>query len=271
MNYNFIFLAVVFVITGFVGLWYFSAIPDKDTLKKRLSRSIPLSLGIIAIIGVVVWYIFSQYNGFSRVFRLAPVLYGLMLFEASFLLLIRWIKSNYIAASISLLFSILVLSLHERVDSFLTFNAIIITSFIGATAFLVRLRIIRSWLVMTPAVVFVYYDWYFVNNVYTQFTKPSVDPHPVFLFPAVTIGDISLGGGDFLFLLLFSFILFLRFGMQSAYVHIGLQGLGLLVAAYFVARTEAIVPFMLVMIPIFFIVWLFFRFQKNRLSIKDNY
>ncbi|MFH0804882.1 MAG: hypothetical protein V1916_01660, partial [Patescibacteria group bacterium] len=66
-----------------------------------------------------------------------------------------------------------------------------------------------------------------------------------------TVGALSLGAGDFMFLALYTLVLYRDFGSRLALVHIAAQGVALLVTGLVITSADFIVPFLVVLAPIF--------------------
>ncbi|MCH7492824.1 hypothetical protein IID19_04560 [Patescibacteria group bacterium] len=270
MNYNFIYLSLLFVASGLLGIIYYTYLLNKSELKKRIpNRATVESVVLFLIIVVLVWYILHNFTGLIRTSNIIALIIGLLLFETIFLLLLRWFKSNTLNALISFLTTVAVFAMHFSNPTFVTFNAIIILSTLGATALMIRLEFIKTWMVFGLTAIWMPYDYYFVSYILPKFTKITANPVPFFAFPSVTIGDIGLGVGDFVFLALFTFVLFHDFGRKPATIHIILQGSGLLVASYLVSIQNIIVPFLLILSPIFFIIYFSsYLYQKKQREIS---
>lgn len=256
MNLNFLYLSLMFLGAGLLGTFYYGLIPNKETLKKRLPNKPSIeSVILFLVICILVWQIISNYEGLQRSSAIVALILGLLLFETIFFLLMRWIKKNWLNAIISALIVIGVFVLHYANENFVTFNLIIILATIGGTAFLMRTGMVKTWLVFLLTVLWMPYDFYFVANVLPKYTKATADPYPFFAFPSVTIGYISLGVGDFVFLALYTFVLVNNFNRKVAIIHAVVQAIGLLIAGYIVSIKEINIPFLLVLSPIFFIIY----------------
>lgn len=271
MDLDFLYLSLMFLGAGLLGTFYYGSLPDKDDFKKRLPNKPSIeSVVLFLIICVLVWQIFANYQGLQRSSMIVALVLGLLLFETLFFLFMRWVKSNWLNALISALIVVGIFVLHFSNENFITFNLIIIFATIGGTAFLMRAGIMKTWLVFLLTFIWMPYDFYFVAHVLPKYTKATADPYPFFAFPSVTIGDISLGVGDFVFLALYTFVLVNKFDKKVAVIHAVVQGIGLLVAGYIVSIKEINIPFLLVLSPIFFIIYLGAYFYNKRNNIIKN-
>ncbi len=265
MNLNFLYLSLMFLGSGILATFYYGFIPDSVNLKKRLPNKPSVeSVVLFLIICFLVWQIFANYEGLQRSSRIVALILGLLLFETLFFLLMRWVKKNWLNALISVILVVGVFVLHYTNENFVTFNLIIILATIGGTAFLMRTGMVKTWLVFVLTAVWMPYDFYFVANVLPKYTKATADPYPFFAFPSVTIGDISLGVGDFVFLALYTFVLVNSFNKKIAIIHAIVQAIGLLIAGYIVSLRDINIPFLLVLSPIFFIIYFIAYFINKK-------
>jgi len=256
MDLDFIYLSLMFLAAGLLGSFYYVCIPNKEKLKERLPNKPSVeSVVLFLLICLMVWHIFSNYDGLQRAARVIALIIGLLLFETLFFMLMKWIKRNWLNALISSVIVIAVFWLHFATETFITFNTIIILATLGGTAYLIRSGLVKTWLVFLLTALWMPYDFYFVTNVLPKFTKTTADPYPFFAFPSVTVGDLSLGVGDFVFLALYTFVLVKDFNKKVAIIHAVLQGVGLLIAGYIVSLHDYTVPFLLILSPIFFVVY----------------
>jgi len=242
----------MFLGIGILGTFYYNIIPDKQTLKERLPNKATVeSVVLFLVISILVWQIIVNYDGLQRASRLMALILGLLLFETLFFFFMYWIKKNWLNVLISISLVVVVFWLHYSIESFVTFNLIIILATIGGTAYLVRSRIVKTWLVFLLTAFWMPYDVYFVTQVFDKYTKITATPYPFFALPSVTVGDISLGVGDFVFLSLYTFVLVNDFNKKIAIIHAIVQAIGLLVAGYLVSVQDITIPFLVVLSPIF--------------------
>ncbi|XOU94069.1 MAG: hypothetical protein ACNFW9_04455 [Candidatus Kerfeldbacteria bacterium] len=270
MNLNFVYLSLMFLGAGILSVFYYKIIPDKKTLRDRLPNKATVeSVVLFLAISIMVWQIIINFDGLQRASRLMALVLGLLLFETFFFLFMYWIKKNWLNVLLSILLVIGIFSLHYSIESFVTFNLIIILATIGGTAYLVRSGIIKTWLVFLLTAIWMPYDVYFVTQVFDKYTKVTASPFPFFAFPSVTVGDISLGVGDFIFLALYTFILVSNFNKKIAIIHAIVQAIGLLIAGYLVSVQDITIPFLVVLSPIFFIIY-FTAYLINKKSNKNQ-
>lgn len=262
---DFITLSLIFASTGILAIGYYRWVPTADRLRQRLPNRVSWA-GVIAtlVIGVVLWQIIRSSDGFRTVVYVFTLLLGLLVFESVFLLLIRWLRSNLLAVLISLASAGAMIYLYLGNPTFLWRNVVIIAATLGATTLLVRLAYLRTRFLWLVAGLWTIYDvlvsWFIFPRVFVPVAAPRAD----LFFPSVVIGTTSLGSGDFIFLVLFTLVLLRDFGVGAALVLLGIETLGLLITGIIISGEEFIIPFLIVMTPIFFITYGAFRWWRRR-------
>jgi hypothetical protein len=267
---DFLPLAFIFFGSGILALLYYRFVPSAQKLRERLpNRVSPAAILLALIIALALWYLLVNFTGFSRVFRVFAFLFALLIFESAFLLLIRWIRSDTIAVLLSLAIAGGLFASELLSPSFLLLNTIVILATFGAATLLIRLQYLRTLFFFLLTAAWTLYDVvlvrYFLPRVFKP-AEPTAEPR-LFFFPVVTVGRLTLGSGDFMFLVLFALILFRDFGKLPAFILVVAETAGLLVTGLFLPEDGFQVPFLLVMTPIFLLVygfaWLQDRTQKQ--------
>jgi len=266
---NFIILSIIFFGAGTLALWYYHLVPSTEILRRRLPNRISWAGMVLAIVlTLVLWYIFEHSVGFRRVVNIFTLLMGLLIFETVFLLLIRWLKSNLLALILSLV-AAGVIVLPSIIDpTFLWRNVIVVIATMGATTLLIRLNILRTWFLFLLTIVWTIYDVWATQTFYSRVLVPVTEPRPGLIFPSVVVGNTSLGSGDFIFLVLFVLIIFKKFGRLPAMIIIAAETVGLLITGAIVVGTDFIIPFLLIMSPIFFITYGILVWRRHKNSSK---
>ena len=67
-----------------------------------------------------------------------------------------------------------------------------------------------------------------------------------------------------MFLVLFTLAILRDFGKKQAIVLVASQSIGLLVTGFLLPESGFVVPFLVIMVPIFFLVYLWAYFNKQR-------
>ncbi|MDD5040050.1 MAG: hypothetical protein PHY34_02780 [Patescibacteria group bacterium] len=254
---DFIYLAILFVGCGLLSVVYYCAVPPREVLAQRLPNKPSVEAVVLtAVLGATIWYIIATYDGVQRIRHIAELVFALLFFESAFLFFMRWLQRNIFAVSLSLVVTVGVFYWFIRSPNFFIQNGVIIIATLGAATLLVRLKYLKSIYLFILAALWIPYDFFLVSHVLPAVTTATAAPQPTFLYPAVTVGVISLGVGDFMFMTLFTLVLLRDFNGSSAIVHLLAQGCALLITGLLVPESGFIVPFMVVMTPIFFAVYI---------------
>ena len=266
---DFFVLTFIFICAGLVSIYYFKKAPEKEILKQRLPNKISLS-GVIAwlIVGLAFWLIFKYNSGFTRIALIFTLFFSLLVFETFFLLILKFIKSNLLTVILSFLMTAIIFGLYLLFPSFTFRNAIIILATLGASTLLIKLDYLKKWTLFTLAILWTGYDIYATLNFYPQVLVPVTEPQKTFFFPAVITGSVSLGSGDFIFLVLFILLILRNFGPVAAFLLLAAETLGLLIAGFFLS-SETIIPFLAVMTPVFLLIYLISYIYYKKLKTKN--
>ncbi|MFC1663470.1 hypothetical protein ACFL04_04925 [Patescibacteria group bacterium] len=268
---DFIILGLIFFGTGLLAIIFINYVPQTEELRQRLPNRISWAgLVLAAVIGYWLWYIFSRSDGFRTVVYIFTLLIGLLVFESIFLLIIRWIKSNLLALIIGLAAANGLVYLYLEMPTFFLRNIIIIVATLGATTLLIRLNLLRTKFLFVVAALWTIYDVLVSLYFYPRVFVPVTAPRPDLFYAPVLIGSTSLGSGDFIFLVLFALVMLRDFGRLPALVLVAAEALGLLVTGLFITSTDTIVPFLLVMVPIFFAVYYFVYLKRQKWQLSNK-
>jgi len=266
---DFILLGIVFIFSGFLGIVYYSLVPQAGLLRKRLpNKATPASIALTLIIGGIVWFLIQSAGGMPPASKILTVIFALLVFESFLLISMRWIKVNIVAMLISLVFTCVIFLLYFSNPTFFLLNGIIIFATLGAVTLLIRFDYISTRLVFIATALWVIYDIMFVAYILPQYTVSVSDPYPTFLFPAITTGDISIGSGDIMFLILFTFVLLRDFNKRAALIMVVAQAVGLLLVGLIVPEQGFTLPYLIVMVPIFLVVYsgMYVFYKKKGIS-----
>jgi len=263
---DFISLGIVFIFSGLLGIVYYSLVPQAELLRKRLPNKVtPASIVLALIIGVLFWFIIRSAGGMPPISQILAVIFGLLVFESVFLVSMHWIRINIVAVVISVLLTGLLFWYYFTSPTFLLLNGIIIVATLGAATLLIRLGYLTTRLFFIAIALWVVYDIMFVSYILPQYTVRAENASPTFFFPAVTMGDISIGSGDIMFLTLFTLVLLRDFNKKVAFSMVAAQAVGLLLIGLIVPERGFTLPYLIVMVPIFLIVYSgMYIFYKRR-------
>jgi hypothetical protein len=259
-------LVVLFAGTAVLALWYSRFVPPIETLRQRLpNRVTAASLLLTALIGVWVWWSWMSVSGFARFRFVISVLFNLLIFETFFLLVMRWLRSNVLAILLAGSLVAGMVWLQRSVGGPWVYNATFILATFGATTLLVGMKYLRTGFLVLVGGLWMIFDILGVLYVYPQIYRVADRPNTSFLFPAVASGNITLGSGDFMFLVLMSLVLLRDYGRRAALVHVGVQTLALVITIMVKSR-ESLFPYLTIMVPLFLLTWWWYR-RKRQASL----
>jgi len=268
---DFLPLSILFFLTGILAALYYAFIPSKGRIHTQLPNRVSVtSVLLTLLIGGLVWYIFATFEGSARFRHLMELLFGLLLFESFFLFLMHWIRSNALNVTLSLLTTGAVFATYFASPSFFLINTILILATLGAATLLIRMGYLRTRILFIIAILWTIYDVMLVNFILPRVFVPVTDPIPTFLYPAVTVGELTLGSGDFMFLSLFTLIILRDYGRTAALFLIVSETAGLLMTGLLLPESGFLLPFLLVMTPIFFLVYGVAWWQRRRIISRSS-
>ncbi|MFH1366456.1 MAG: hypothetical protein ABIH38_00510 [Patescibacteria group bacterium] len=249
-------LALIFFGAGLTAVFYYIFGPSKEFLKERLPNR-PSLAGIILwlLVCLAFYFIIKNNQGFSRTMLIFTLIFSLLVFETFFLFLIRFLRSNTLAVIFALLVSAGSFIFHYYYPTFALRNTIIILATLGASALLIKLNYLKTWLMFAFAFLWTGYDIYATRYFLPGVLVPVTEPPKTFFFPSVITGSVSLGSGDFIFLVLFLMIITREFGLLPALLLLAAETVGLLITGFFL-ESDSIIPFLAVMTPIFIMTYI---------------
>lgn len=258
-------LAFLFAFSGFLALGYYHLIPSREELKRRLPNRVGFAGILLTIIlGAAVWFIVMNAEGFGRFMRIFTFLLALLVFETAFLLLMRWVRSNVLAVLLALAAAAALFAWQTFAPSLALKNVLIVAAALGAPTLLVRMGYLRTRFLFLVAVLWTLYDVLFVRFLLPRVFLPAQEPTASLLYPALTVGTLTLGLGDVMFLILFALVLVRDAGRRAAMLLIALEAMGLLVTLLIRGDRNISIPFLTVMTPIFFLVFWVARQNQKR-------
>lgn len=259
-------LSLVFAGLGFFGVAYYRSLPTGEELRSRLPNRIsPAGLVLAAVLIIIVVLAWRSTAGNMRWRIFFPILFNLLIFETVFIGLLKKFKVNLVALASGLLVAAAFWWWQSTYPSTLVFNITFLLAPLGAASLLIRLGYWRTKLLFIVAGLWMIYDVMASLLIYPVIYRPAATPHTSFLFPAVAAGQVTLGSGDFMFLILFTLALFRDLGQRSAWLHIVVQTLALFITIL-VKPNDVQFPYLTVMAPIFFLVY---YFSQRRLISKQ--
>ncbi len=252
-------LTLLFSATALLALVYYRTVPSIKHLRQRLpNRMSVASLVALVLIGLWFWW-FWQSGSNLRLF--IGTLFNFLIFESFFFILLRWIRSNTLAVILSAIAVVGFVWLQREIGGNLVYNLTFMTATLGATTLLVRMEYLRTKFLAIVAGLWVIYDILSVAFIYPQIYRIADRPQTSFIFPAVAVGQVTLGSGDFMFLVLMTTALYRDRGLRWALIHIGLQAVALFVTILVKPR-DILWPYLTIMVPIFLLVLLLSRRKR---------
>lgn len=251
-------LSLLFAGTGVLAMRYYQLVPAAEALKRRLPNRVGVDGVLFALfLGIAVWAIIVNTTGFLRVAWVTTLLVYLLVVETLFLILTRWIRSNLLGLLVSAVVAAIPFLLHFRTPSFKLIDLILVLATFGATTLLIRLRLLGTGVIIFLAVLLTVTDVLNVRYLIPQLPLgPVTRPLPLLIFPVVTVGRSVLGLGDLMFLVLATVVMLRDFGRRPAIALIVVESIALLVTGLIVSARDILFPFLLVMTPIFLMMYL---------------
>lgn len=248
-------LAGLFAGTAAMALAYYRLSPATETLRQRLPNKISWAGVLLTVIIVLwLWSIWQTATGYGRIRSIIGMLFNLLIFETALILLFRWIRSNLVAVGISVGFTALMIWLQQSVGGNWVFNLTFILATFGATTLLIKLDYLKTRFLALVGFLWMIFDILSVLYIYPQIYRLADRPRTSFFYPAVAAGNLTLGSGDFMFLVLMTLVLLRDRGRRAACIHIALQSVALVITILVKSR-DSLFPYLTVMVPIFFLVW----------------
>lgn len=249
-------LSAVFAGLGFLGLAYYRSLPTAEQLQARLPNRIsPSGLILAVVLFAIVAWVWQSSQGEIRWRTFFPILFNLLIFETVFIVLLRVMKRNIYPLLIGLVVAVLFWVWQTKYPSTLAFNITFLLAPLGAASLLIRLGYWRTYMLFLVAGLWMIYDILASMFIYPVIYRPALTPVTSFLFPAVAVGQITLGSGDFMFLILFTLGLYRDLGWRSAWLHVVVQSLALFITIL-VKPNEVQFPYLTVMTPIFILTYI---------------
>lgn len=260
-------LPFLFLVAGLLTLLYYRLVPPAEQLRQRLPNRVSVAAIVLTVvIGLGVWIIVRHADTpFLKVAGVTTLLFYLLTFESILLLLFRWLRSNVLAVITSLVVVAVPFAVQYRFPSFELSNALIIAATLGATTLLIRLNLLRTRIIVLAFVLLTINDILNVTFILPRLPlapRPQT-PLPLLIFPTVNIAGRVVGSGDFMFLALATLVILRDHGLRPAVVHTVLQAVALLVTLVATAGTDALIPYLTVMTPIFFAVYFIARLKTK--------
>ena len=253
---DYLLLGIFFAAAGVLAILYYRSVPTAEVLRGRLPNKVTgAGILITLILAAVVWYVIAHTTGFSRVFAFFVLFFNLLLVETVFLIAMRATTSNSAAVVISFIVvsALAWFELHDLTLGLV--NVIVIASSLGAATLLIRLNYLRTKFLFVVSILWTIYDIMSNLILLPHIFVPVEKPQPTLFLPSVTAGRLTLGSGDFMFMVLFTLVILRDHGLKPAIGLVGLETLGLLVTGALKSNPNTAFPFLVVMTPIFLLYY----------------
>ncbi|MBI5466842.1 MAG: hypothetical protein HY975_01340 [Candidatus Kerfeldbacteria bacterium] len=262
-----IFLPLLFLAAGLVGILYYQHIPSQTELRQRLPNRASwagfLLVGLIALgIWLIVHYTTSR---FMKVAGITTLVFYLLTFESFLLLAFRWTKSNAVGVLTAAGLTAIPFLLQFFHPTYTLGNVLIIAATLGATALVIRLEVLRTRIIIILACLFMVTDILNVTFVlpHLPLTPPQDRPLPLLIFPTVNVGGHVIGSGDFMFLALTTLIVLKNFSARVAAWHVVAQAVALTITLSFILNRDILLPYLTIMTPVFLITYAIARQRRE--------
>jgi hypothetical protein len=263
-------LTLIFSATAWLAIWFYTHTLTAEQLRNRLPNRVSwASIVLLLIIGGWVWWMWHSVSGFGRFRIVIGTLFNLLVFETFFLLLMRRTRSNLTAVLAAAFLTAGLIWLQRAVGGIWVYNATFILATLGATTLLVQMRYLRTGFLVAVSLLWMIYDILSVLFVYPRIYAAADRPNTSFFYPAVAFGQVTLGSGDFMFLVLMTLVLLRDRGRKIALVHIVIQAVALIITILAKPR-ETLWPYLTIMVPIFLGVWLSTRKRSQNIGSVDS-
>ena len=262
---NILLLTLLFAFVGVMAIIFHKIVPDGATIRKRFPlrgarlRDIALPLIIIAI-GTILWFNTPHANR-TAIFQSFVI--ALLALESGLLLLIRRFQSTINLSFMAAVCGSIAFTLSWTLKLPAVDMLLFVFGTLGAWTLAQRLGFLNVPFLMVIVLGLTVFDFYNVTSLTNTVTTPgtAISSSNMLL---VSIGEEALGIGDFIFLSLCTLALIARFGNKTALLFLTVESLILLATGFIPATNGFFFPYLLVMTPVFLIVYLVAWVRRKR-------
>ncbi len=260
-------LTLLFAFAGIMAIVFHKLVPDSATIKQRFPikrarlRDIALPLVVIAI-GTLFWF---NTNSDNRTAMFQSFIIALLALESGLLLLMRRFQSTISLSIMTGLCGLAAFVISWTFKLPAVDMLLFVFGTLGAWTLAQRLGLLNVWFLMVIVLGLTAFDYYNVTSLATTAATSgtTVGSQSMLL---VSIGEEALGIGDFIFLSLCTLALIARFGSVTALLFLAAESLILLATGFIPAPNGFFFPYLLVMTPVFLIVYLVAWMRKRASS-----
>lgn len=248
-------LTLLFAFAGAMAIVFHKLVPDGATIKQRFPikkarvRDIVLPLIVIGV-GMLLWF---MTGGDDRTAVFQSFIIALLALESGLLLLMRRFQSTISLSVMAGLCGLLAFLISWAFKIPAVDMLLFVFGTLGAWTLAQRLGFLNGWFLMVVVLGLTAFDYYNVTTLTTTATTTgtTVSSSSILL---VSIGEEALGIGDFVFLSLCTLALIAQFGGITALVFLTIESF-ILLATGFIPSSGFFFPYLLVMTPVFIVVY----------------
>lgn len=264
---NILILSLLFAFAGVMAIVFHKLVPDGATIKQRFPikrarvRDIVLPLVVIGI-GTLLWFMTGG-NDRTAVFQ--SFIIALLALESGLLLLMRRFQSTISLSVMAGLCGLMAFLISWTFKLPAVDMLLFVFGTLGAWTLAQRLGFLKPPVIALLVLSLTAFDYLHITSLQKS-TVPStttVDSSGLLL---VSIGDQALGIGDFVFLSLCTLALIARFGNMTALAFLSVESVILLITGLIPTSSGFFFPYLLVMTPIFGIVYLAALWRHRKIS-----
>ncbi len=258
-------LTLLFAFAGVMAIAFHKLVPDGATIKQRFPikrtrlRDIVLPLIVLGI-GTLLWFTVGD-NDRTAIFQCFII--ALLALESSMLLLMRRFGSTITLSFMAGLCGLAAFAVSWTFKLPAIDMLLFVFGTLGAWTLAQRLGFLNVWFLMVVVLGLTAFDYYNVTSLTSTAVAAgtTVSSSSILL---VSIGQEALGIGDFVFLSLCTLALIARFGGTTALMFLSIESVILLITGLVPTSNGFFFPYLLVMTPVFFAVYLIAYVKRRR-------
>ncbi len=262
---NILILSLLFASAGILAIVFHRIVPDGTTIRRRFPirgtgwHDVILPLGVLAV-GAILWLTTPVSN---RAIIFQSFIISLLSLESGFLLFMRRYQSTAILSVLSALCGVAAFFLSWILRLPVVDMLLFVFGTLGAWTLVQRLGFLKLPVLIALVLGLTGFDYFRISSL-SKSTVPysATNGSPNLLL--VSVGNESLGIGDFLFLTLCTLAIVARFGFRTAFVFLLIETAALISTGFIPTANGFIFPYLIVMTPIFFGTYLTARMHRHK-------
>lgn len=265
-------LTLLFSLAGAMAIVFHKLVPDGPTIRKRFPlrdaqwRNIALPLVILAI-GILLWFR-TPLADRATIFQSFVI--ALLALESGLLLLMRRFRSTVILSMMAAICGIAAFSLSWTFQLPALDMLLFVFGTLGAWTLAQRLGFLNLPFLTVLVIGLTAFDYLHITSL-TEAVAPSSAATGASDMLLVSIGQEALGIGDFIFLSVCTLALVTRFGSRPALLFVSVESLILIATSAIPASNGFFFPYLLVMTPVFLLVYLVAYLKKKRRAAPNTH